>query len=1166
MRKFSPFLLAAGAALLTNVALEAKQGAPHSIIVEPNYSNVVIGWSSPEAPKQLKWHDDNDYDGDTGRQISPQRPASLYIASDFSAADLKQHVGEKIVSVDYFEYRPTLKVTAILYEDGKIVREADFDLTTPTYKANSTRTVAFAEPYVIPEGKNIRVALRIEHGSNFDFVAIMNNKVNPKGDLISYDGKTWMHNGRGTYLITANIYNDVDEAPKGFNVYADGKKMNSELITDPWAELNSQPNGKHNYKVEAVYADANYSSADTEVDIKGTDLYFPTPATLDIVTDGVSGLLEWTSPLLRGAGNDLSWTNGTYGNSIGGTASSNTKVWIKNDFSAADLLSFKNANITAINAQFHESVMSQMIIFVMKDGAFVQYDTIAPERVKEIGVDKWERFPFSKPVKIEEGSKYTVGYYMMHTPKAHPVSVDTGTAVGSKANSFSTSSPNSKDFANSKPSWKTLASGNISGNWLMKTEVEGGDAFSSTLTGYNVYRNGELIKEGLTKAEFEDEVPSPGTYTYGVQAVGTEGKSSALLEKSASFKLPDSYRAPLISEAKLDKESGVASIEWGMDVDLSHHGAAAYKVGFDEEMTLAYGSKFTAAELADYQGYYINKLKFIIGEAIPAGFKLEIYNGEGKVLSSTEIKPDAVTPLGMYSLSLDSAVLITGKEDLILAYNATLPAKASAMVLDGGPLVAGGAVVKLPGMSNWLNLGTINATYNNYNIVISAVASETASAEAPGKSITLGETDTDFLSNVTLSASALREANAVSALSASPAKAKRKTLNPIKFNIYRNNELVGEATGRKFTETLPGYDTYTYAVTAIYPNGWESGKSDPAILSHAIAQLDRAPYDLRVNDAHNGLVWQAAEEAPVITYATPGASYGVGMTGTGQRETFAVQKFPADSIKNLVGNKITHIKFALYSTELNSASVVIFKNLGIAYEQEIPLSSLVTISDTLSNGYNTIRLNEPFEIAEGDEIMIGYHITYANGIKPMIFDAGPATDGFGNLLSASAGATSWKTLKSLNKSLDGNWRIYAFVETPKNGLTKAPKAQEEITYNVYRDDKLIASGIKAKSFEQEGELTNGTYTVSAQKGDAESARSNECYYGLNAVDEIMAASGVRYDAASATLIVPAGAAGSLYDAAGNKLAEISGNYSMQKAARGLYIFVAADGKALKFVR
>lgn len=223
--------LAAAIVLAAAPAIQAKQGAPHTVKAAANFSDVSISWQAPQSAKQLKWHNDNDYDGSQGVSASPQWPCVIYVGADFTAAELAAVKGEKIEGVSYFEYRPVIKVTAIIYEDGRIVREADLDLKTPAYKANQWRSVKFAEPYTIGADKNLRVALRIEHGSNLDFTAIMDQSYDRRGDLYSYDGKTWYHNGRGSYLVTANLANDVDEEPASYNVYADGVKVNAEPVT-----------------------------------------------------------------------------------------------------------------------------------------------------------------------------------------------------------------------------------------------------------------------------------------------------------------------------------------------------------------------------------------------------------------------------------------------------------------------------------------------------------------------------------------------------------------------------------------------------------------------------------------------------------------------------------------------------------------------------------------------------------------------------------------------------------------------------------------------------------------------------------------------------------------------------------------------------------------------
>ncbi|MDE6081879.1 MAG: hypothetical protein K2F70_06385, partial [Muribaculaceae bacterium] len=220
-----------------------------------------------------------------------------------------------------------------------------------------------------------------------------------------------------------------------------------------------------------------------------------------------------------------------------------------------------------------------------------------------------------------------------------------------------------------------------------------------------------------------------------------------------------------------------------------------------------------------------------------------------------------VEPLMLYSYPLDSPVKISGNEDLYLAYSATLKGGTSPIVLDAGPLVSGGAVVKLPGMSTWLNLGTINATYNNYNIVIGAVVSEPdAAAETQTK--VLG---TNFLASLPeISAQDAKTGFGISGTGSMKAPAPR-ALKPSQFNVFRNGELVATTSEKKYTDKLSGYDTYTYTVSAIYPNGWESAQSDPLVIENNIRQAAPAPYDL-TGDGKT-LSWKAPETAPVLTYA-----------------------------------------------------------------------------------------------------------------------------------------------------------------------------------------------------------------------------------------------------------------------------------------------------------
>lgn len=237
----------------------------------------------------------------------------------------------------------------------------------------------------------------------------------------------------------------------------------------------------------------------------------------------------------------------------------------------------------------------------------------------------------------------------------------------------------------------------------------------------------------------------------------------------------------------------------------------------------------------------------------------------------------------------------------------------------------------------------------------------------------------------------------------------------------------------------------------------------------------------------------------MLTYAVDGLSYGVGMTGSGTRETYAVHKYEPEKLKEYDGKLISHIKFALYSTDLYTAAVVVFKDLNIIYEQPVNVSDLVDVKE----GYNNVRLNKPVEIDANSTYMIGYHITCANGVKPMLFDDGPAENDFGNLMSASAGHTSWKNLLSYGSTLKGNWRIYATLANPKGMITT--KDAEAKSYNIYLDGKVFKSGLTTESYTHSETLPTGEYTVTSGEGENETAHSNVFYVeNTSGVNEIIA--------------------------------------------------------------
>lgn len=1017
-------------------------------------------------------------------------------------------MGKKITDVKYFEYREVFKVSLVIFEDGKPVYTQDANLSD--FKKNSWRNIQLDEPYVIREDKDLIISIKYYYGRNMDFVAICDRSpLRNKGNLYSFDGEKWYDDAPGDFLITAILQNDATESPMGYNIYRDSEKINDELISGVNEYiLKGESDGLHTYSVSAVYNSVEKQSVNIKVTTQSVYNYMPPVPEITGEVENLNCILSWNEPLRRGE--EMTWSGKEVSNGIGGTSSTSPKVWIKQDFTQYDLAAFPNHQITAINSYiYNDGVINSVTAFIIKNGVIDYFEEIPSEIVSAIKPNEWNKFTLKSKYKLELGNEYSFGLYYIHTANGHPVGVDNRKAVEGKGNSFSTSSPSSKGFGESKPVWKTLSQGKIPGNFMLSADVEALSSEASDsqeVIGYDIYCNGELIAENIQGTTYTTEVKDLGTYTYGVIVKGEKGRHSEMSVTDVLFKLPEYYKSPTIIKAEQNGKD--ISISWSNNAyEMRHYSTAAYIAGFAEEMPLIYGAKFSKEELADYAGYKFKSMTFGIGENLDS-FKLKVIAEGGELLYEKEFKNGEIESGYLYTLDFDDDenVRIPSGKDIYLAYDAVLPAKATPILLDEGPEVEGGAVVNLSGgVGTWINLGTIASDYKGMNIVISALIFD--DSESNGKTSqnvvnmncrNVGEYKLEKLvtkpnlkiniDDINLNINSVKEVLKVTDKSEEKLKVKG-------YRLYKNGSMIKETTSTLYNETLNDYGVFNYYITNVYENGWESNASDIMEFTNTISQRPQAPYDLEgvITGKDINLKWKPVTESPVLTYDNGSGNYmAFGMTGGDVVEGYMVSRFPISEISDKIGQEVSHITFRLNSTELVSAAIVVLYGDNIVYKQDIRLS-------TLSVGANTVRLDNSVPIIAGHDLGIGYFLRYNNGVKPLVCDDGPTVANYySDLISSSGTPGYWKSMNADFK-FNYNWAISATLKTADIKVdpiiaNDSDVMESNITYSVYRDGVLLESGIIDTSFVvKEAQL--GEYVVTAEIDGKESAESNSFIYG-----------------------------------------------------------------------
>jgi hypothetical protein len=287
-------------------------------------------------------------------------------------------------------------------------------------------------------------------------------------------------------------------------------------------------------------------------DLGGLVLDPPTDLASEVIGSDIS--LTWTSPAGGGSFEPewIGYSNGAITNSIGTGGAANFDVAVR--FTADDLAGFEGGAITSISfVPGEDATMSSYTLKVWQGSG--NPTLIYEQALTTIVADDWNEIVLDTPVPFDNTQELWFGFNCNATG-GYPAGCDDG--------------PEVEGFGNMmywEGAWTTLTAlaPTLTFNWAVEAYVEAAGVASKlapvaqttpaaitidgalssrtekmtpaaifapevnnrALTGFNVYRNGDMIAEDLVVTNYLDEDLTSGTYTYYVTAVYDEGESGA---------------------------------------------------------------------------------------------------------------------------------------------------------------------------------------------------------------------------------------------------------------------------------------------------------------------------------------------------------------------------------------------------------------------------------------------------------------------------------------------------------------------------------------------------------------------------------------------------------------------------------------------------------------
>lgn len=284
------------------------------------------------------------------------------------------------------------------------------------------------------------------------------------------------------------------------------------------------------------------------------------------------------------------------------------------------------------------------------------------------------------------------------------------------------------------------------------------------------------------------------------------------------------------------------------------------------------------------------------------------------------------------------------------------------------------------------------------------------------------------------------------------------------FNIYRNGEKINANPVNDISYVDRNLLTgkYSYEFELVTKTSAVSEKSAPVSIDLYYDNGSLAPTNLRVAQQAEGnrLSWQfPALGEPIYLRWHDGYNYKAGGLTNGGA-FFAGACWFASDLKGYGNLALSDVE--VYINQIPEALfLLVYENNTLVRQQFVP--------NLKQYSFNTIHLEEPLKIDEGKNLRVAVYIEQNEITVPLGYDRGPARSGRGDLYSSDG--ITWQTMEDSGSEVDANWNISIGLSPYSNVLPGTEKKAAK-KLPAFQPKRMANADMAFKAVDTKGEVSS----------------------------------------------------------------------------------------------